>query len=108
MCHQNSARFYKKVAYDTNYTGLADTLAEGRRLAGVMADKQVMMMGNHGILSVATSTALAFEYLYYFERSCMFQVCQVGLLNTLCSGANKLLLSLCEILSEKEKNRYDS
>ena len=83
MCHQNSARFYKKVAYDTNYTGMADSLAEGRRLAGVMADKQVMMMGNHGILSVATSTALAFEYLYYFERSCMFQVCQVGLLNTL-------------------------
>lgn len=36
MVHQNSLRFYQKVAYDTRYAGLALALDEGKRLGEVL------------------------------------------------------------------------
>ena len=32
MIHQNSTRFYNRVAYDTNFSGLAHAMEEGERL----------------------------------------------------------------------------
>jgi ribulose-5-phosphate 4-epimerase/fuculose-1-phosphate aldolase len=67
---QNTARFYNRVAYDMSYGGMANTDAEGDRLAAVMGNKSVMMMGNHGILICASSVAEAFDLAYYLERAC--------------------------------------
>jgi len=67
---QTCARFYKRVAIDTEYGGMADTAAEGLRLTRALADKCVLMMGNHGVLVVGDTVAEAFDLLYSLERAC--------------------------------------
>jgi ribulose-5-phosphate 4-epimerase/fuculose-1-phosphate aldolase len=67
---QNTARFFNRIAFDMNYGGMANTDDEGDRLARLMGNKQIMMMGNHGILICAQTVAEAFDLSYYLERAC--------------------------------------
>jgi ribulose-5-phosphate 4-epimerase/fuculose-1-phosphate aldolase len=67
---QNTARFYNRIAFDMDYGGMANSNEEGDRLARLMGNKQIMMMGNHGILVCAASVAEAFDLTYYLERAC--------------------------------------
>jgi ribulose-5-phosphate 4-epimerase/fuculose-1-phosphate aldolase len=67
---QTCARFYKRVAIDTEYGGMADNAAEGLRLTRALADKCVLMMGNHGVLVVGSNVAATFDALYHLERAC--------------------------------------
>ncbi len=67
---QNTARFYNRVAYDMHYGGIADSAAEGERLAGALGNRSVMMMAQHGVLVAGKSVAHAFDTLYYLERAC--------------------------------------
>jgi ribulose-5-phosphate 4-epimerase/fuculose-1-phosphate aldolase len=62
------------VAYDPDYNGLAFDHSEGERLAGVLGDKSVLMMGNHGALAIGETIPQAFERLYFLERACQAQV----------------------------------
>ncbi len=71
---QTSLRFLDSIAYDWDYNGLAFDTAEGERLAGVLGDKQVLFMGHHGVMVVASNVAQAYDALYYLERACMTQV----------------------------------
>ncbi len=67
---QNTMRFYGKVAVDQDFEGMALTEAEGNRLAGLLGDKPVLLMGNHGVMVAGPTVAQAFDDLYYFERAC--------------------------------------
>ncbi|HUE45194.1 MAG TPA: class II aldolase/adducin family protein, partial [Aestuariivirgaceae bacterium] len=67
---QNTARYYNRVAYDMNYGGIADSAAEGDRLAAALGNGSTLMMGQHGILVVGKTVADAFDRLYYLERAC--------------------------------------
>lgn len=67
---QTSARFYRRVAIDTEYGGMADNADEALRLTRAVAGKRVLMMGNHGVLVVGDSVAEAFDTLYHLERAC--------------------------------------
>jgi ribulose-5-phosphate 4-epimerase/fuculose-1-phosphate aldolase len=67
---QNTARFYNRVAFDLDYGGMANTDAEGDRLGRLLGNRQVMMMGNHGVLVCAPTVAEAFDLTYYLERAC--------------------------------------
>ncbi len=71
---QTAAFFHGHVAYDDTYSGTADTLAEGERLAKIMGDKHVMFMKNHGVLVVGDTVAQAYRRLYKLERVCRMQV----------------------------------
>ena len=71
---QTAAFFHGRIAYDDTYSGTADTLAEGERLAHLMGDNQVMFMKNHGVLVVGKSVAQAYYRLYFLERVCQTQV----------------------------------
>src|SRR4030095_10103152 len=42
---------------------------EGDRLVGLIGNKSVLMMGNHGVLITGASVAQAFDEMYYFERA---------------------------------------
>ena len=66
---QNTARFFDRVAIDSGFDGIADNDAEGQRLAAGFGNRQVMMMGNHGVSVAAPSVAQAFDALYFFERA---------------------------------------
>jgi ribulose-5-phosphate 4-epimerase/fuculose-1-phosphate aldolase len=67
---QNTARFFNRVAFDMNYSGMANTDEEGDRIARLMGNKSIMMMGNHGVLVCAETVAEAFDLTYYLERAC--------------------------------------
>ena len=71
---QNSARYYNRVAFDLDYGGMANSDDEGDRIARLMGNKQIMMMGNHGILVCAATVAEAFDLTYYLERACRTMV----------------------------------
>ncbi|CDX24794.1 Ribulose-5-phosphate 4-epimerase-like epimerase or aldolase [Mesorhizobium plurifarium] len=68
---QNSARFYGNVAYDKDYGGMFVDSEEPARLAGLLGDKDVMLLGGHGVMVVGRSVADAFDTLYHLERACM-------------------------------------
>lgn len=71
---QTAAFFHGHIAYDDTYSGTADTLAEGERLARTMGTKHVMFMKNHGVLVVGDTVAQAYRRLYKLERVCRMQV----------------------------------
>ena len=62
------------IAYH-DYEGIALDLDERERLvADIGRDKHVMMLRNHGTLTLGKSCADAFMRMYYLERSCTMQV----------------------------------
>lgn len=71
---QTEAFFDGHVAYDNTYTGLADSLEEGERLARVLGKKHVIFMKNHGVLVVGDTVAQAYRRLYRLERVCRMQL----------------------------------
>jgi ribulose-5-phosphate 4-epimerase/fuculose-1-phosphate aldolase len=75
---QTAAFFHDRIAYDDHYSGLADSLAEGERLAGLMQGKNVLFMKNHGVLVIGETVAQAYRYLYKLERVCRNQILALG------------------------------
>lgn len=67
---QNTARYFNRVAYDEHYGGMADSIAEGQRLAELLKNNQRLMMGNHGILIGSHNIGVAFDDMYTIERAC--------------------------------------
>ncbi len=67
---QNTAMFYNRYVIDEEFGGLAFE-DEGERCAQLLSDptKQILIMGNHGILCLGDSVAEAFNRAYYFERA---------------------------------------
>ena len=63
-----------RMAYDNTYTGPAFDPKEGARLVGVLGEKTVMMMANHGVLTVGETVAEAYDRLYYMERVAQVQL----------------------------------
>ena len=74
MAVQTALGFYEDIAYDMNYNGLAFDHTEGERMAAVLGDKCVLLLGNHGALVVGETVPQAFERLYFLERACQAQV----------------------------------
>jgi ribulose-5-phosphate 4-epimerase/fuculose-1-phosphate aldolase len=71
---QTAAFFHGHVAYDDTYAGTADFIEEGERLAGVIGDKHILFMKNHGVLVTGATVAQAYRRLYRLERVCRAQV----------------------------------
>ncbi|MCC5975598.1 MAG: class II aldolase/adducin family protein [Rubellimicrobium sp.] len=71
---QNTMRFYDRVAIDDGFGGMALSDNEGDRLAAILGDRKVLLMGNHGVLVAAPTVAEAFDTMYYFERAAETQI----------------------------------
>ncbi len=71
---QNAMRFHDRVAIDATYNGLALDASEGERIARAMAGRDVVFLGNHGVVVCGERMAWAYDDLYYLERACMVQV----------------------------------
>jgi ribulose-5-phosphate 4-epimerase/fuculose-1-phosphate aldolase len=100
---QTAAFFHGRIAYDDTYTGTADTLEEGERLAHLMDDKSVMFMKNHGVLVVGETVAQAYHRLYFLERVCQTQVLAMG------SGERLAVLSddvIAQVQTPPENDRH--
>jgi ribulose-5-phosphate 4-epimerase/fuculose-1-phosphate aldolase len=71
---QTEAGLIDDIAYDDTYTGPAFDPAEGERLAGVLGNKTILFMANHGVMVVGKTVAEAYDRLYYLERACQVQL----------------------------------
>ena len=75
MLDQNACRFYERIAYDRDYSGMALEASEGQRVAKVLGDsKNVLFLANHGVIVVGNSVAEAFDELYYLEKAAQLQI----------------------------------
>ena len=71
---QDGFQFYGKVAYH-DYEGLSLDLDERERLAASLGDDNtVMIMRNHGLMSVGATVAQAFVRMHYLELACRTQI----------------------------------
>jgi ribulose-5-phosphate 4-epimerase/fuculose-1-phosphate aldolase len=62
------------IAYDDQYSGPAFEPSEGERLANVLGNKIVLFMANHGVTTVGSTVADAYDRLYYLERAAQVQI----------------------------------
>lgn len=70
---QIGLQFYDRVAYH-DYEGVSLDLDERERLIADLGNKNVMIMRNHGLLTVGRTVAEAFYLAYYMEKACEIQV----------------------------------
>ncbi len=96
---QNTARFYGRIAVDDGFDGmgLGD---EAERLPGMLGNKALLLMGNHGFMATGTTVAQAFDELYYFERACE------TLITALSSGRELKVLS--HEIAEKTASQWQN
>ena len=71
---QTTCRFYGRVAYDTDYDGVALSNSVGERMAKMLGEADLMFLGNHGVITAAPTVAQAFDDLYYVERAAQTQI----------------------------------
>jgi len=71
---QTACRFYGRLAYDNDYDGVALADSVGERLSKILGDADVLFMGNHGVMTAATTVAQAFDDLYFLERVAQTQI----------------------------------
>ena len=71
--NQHAMFVYHDLAYH-DWEGIAVNLDERERLVADLGDKHLMVLRNHGTLSVGGSVASCFLRMYYLERACKIQV----------------------------------
>lgn len=98
---QTACRFFGRIAYDTDYDGVALADSVGERMAKILGDKEVLFLGNHGVMTAAPTIAQAFDDLYFIERVAQTQI--------LAMSTGQPLVSLPLALVEKvaAQTRYE-
>lgn len=97
MLDQNACRFYGRIAYDRAYNGMALDNKEGERVAHLLGDdKNVLFMGNHGVIVVAPSVAQAFDELYYLEKAAEVQVLALSTRQEVAVITDEIAAMTCE------------
>ncbi|MFT8231221.1 class II aldolase/adducin family protein [Pseudomonas guariconensis] len=71
--NQISMEFYGRVGYHA-YEGIALDMDEQQRLVADLGEHSVMILRNHGLLTVGSSVAEAFMRMYYLEKACEIQL----------------------------------
>jgi ribulose-5-phosphate 4-epimerase/fuculose-1-phosphate aldolase len=71
--NQTAQLVLPELAYH-DYEGVALDLAERPRLQRDLGAKNIMLLHNHGTLTVGRSCAEAFTRMYFLERACTMQV----------------------------------
>ncbi len=70
---QHALIVYNEIAYH-EYEGIAVDTAECDRLLADMGDKTIMILRNHGTLSVGKTAADAYLRMFFLERACKMQI----------------------------------
>ena len=98
-------RFHGRIGVDADYNGLALDWAEGERIARAMQGKDVVFLGNHGVIVCGASIAHAYDDLYYLERACMHQVLAMSTGRPLAPVDDKLAAHVArQIQGEREQS----
>jgi ribulose-5-phosphate 4-epimerase/fuculose-1-phosphate aldolase len=98
--NQINLEFYGKVAYH-DYEGIALDLDEQKRLVADLGEKPVMILRNHGLLTVGKNAQQAFLRMYYLEKACEIQLTAQGGSNGV--GGQALILPPKEVCEHAER-----
>ena len=71
--NQMSLEFYDRVAYH-DYEGIAYDLDERQRLVRDLGERPVMILRNHGLLTLGRAVPQAFLRMYYLQKACEIQL----------------------------------
>lgn len=71
--NQINLEFFNRVAYH-DYEGVALNLAEQKRLVDDLGQHPVMILRNHGLLSVGPTAGRAFLRMFYLDKACQIQI----------------------------------
>ena len=71
--NQINLEFYNNVSHH-DYEGIALDLDEQKRLVADLGTKPVMILRNHGLLTVGKNAQQAFLRMYYLEKDCEIQL----------------------------------
>ena len=66
---QVTARWFRRLAYDLAFGGIASDEEEGERISRTVGNHRAVMMQNHGVTTFGTSVAEAWDALYHLERA---------------------------------------
>jgi ribulose-5-phosphate 4-epimerase/fuculose-1-phosphate aldolase len=83
--NQFSLQFHNRIAYH-DYEGVALDLDERERLVADLADKRVLILRSHGLLTAGRTIPEAFELMYYLDQACAIQM------DIMASGGKMLLV----------------
>ncbi len=70
---QTGMLVYNRIAYH-EYEGVALNLDERERIVRDMGDKDIMILRNHGTLTIGKSVPEAFTLMYFLENACEKQI----------------------------------
>lgn len=96
--NQISMEFYGRVAYH-DYEGVALDMSEQQRLVQDLGDKSVLMLRNHGLLTVGETVSQAFLRMYYLEKACEIQLTA--------QAAGEIVLPSHEVCAHTERQFND-
>ncbi|ARP86125.1 class II aldolase/adducin family protein [Bordetella genomosp. 9] len=85
---QFAMRFYRRQGFH-DYEGVAIDMDERQRLVADLGANPVMLMRNHGLLTVGRTPGEAFMLLYYFERAARIQLAMQA---AVAGGAGPMML----------------
>jgi len=71
---QDSCIFFNDHAVDTEYGGVANDAAEGKRIASALGDNKAAILANHGLITVGQSVDEATFWFTTMERTCQAQL----------------------------------
>ncbi len=74
LAHHNNLLLNDRVVIDQGGDEPAGSHAEGDRMAAVLGEKSILVMGGHGVTVCGPSVADAFDELFIAERTCMYQM----------------------------------
>ena len=83
---QHALIMLPRLAYH-DYEGIALNLDERERLVADLGDKDVMLLRNHGLLSVGNTAGDCWIGMHYLQRACRYQVLALS------AGRDGLLLA---------------
>jgi hypothetical protein len=95
--NQISMEFYGRVAYH-DYEGVALDMSEQQRLVQDLGDKPVLMLRNHGLLTVGETVGQAFLRMYYWKKPAK---------STGRAGSGELVLPPAEVCAHTERQFND-
>lgn len=101
---QFAMRFYQRQAFH-DYEGVAIDLDEQTRLVAHLGAHPVMLMRNHGVLTLGRTPGEAFMLLYYFERAARIQL---DMQAAVAGGAGPLVAPPHEVCERAARQFWES
>ena len=95
---QTTARFFNRLVIDTGFDGMGIG-DEGERLSHLLGNKRLVVMGNHGVLTAASTPAIGWDLMYHMEVACRNYI--------LASSSGKSLSIMSDEVAEKTAQQWE-